>query len=220
MTETVLTISGDGGSRIWVDTLKITAKCDSGHGRLFIPATLYLNPIGKNKDWYFVISFKQCNLFLQNNPPIKITDGKSDSKPYKVVDSVSIPCNVEFVFNNDTIKVLEINRKKDKPEKTSTKNMKLRLDFYFNVELYETSSIQNTNAISRKSESFSQLPIEIPQSHWVKTLLPSLGYSDIWLVELPSAKKMVRVSWKYLAIGAGVFGMIKMFFWFSKFLWK
>ena len=60
--------------------------------------------------------------------------------------------------------------------------------------------------------------IEIPQSQWIKKILPSLGYSDIWLVELPSAKKMVRVSWKYLAIGAGVFGMIKMFFWFLKLL--
>lgn len=156
---------------------------------------------------------------MQNNSS-KITDGKSDFKSYEVVDSVSIPCNVEFTLNNDAIKVLEINRKKDKPEKISTKNMKLRLDFYFNVELYETSSIQNTNAISRKSESFSQLYIEIPQSHWVKTLLPSFGYSDIWLVELPSAKKMFRVSWKYLAIGAGVFGMTKMFFWFLKLLWK
>ena len=220
MAETALTISGDGGSRIGVDTSKIIAECASGHGRLFIPATLYLNPIGKNKDWYFAISFKQCNLFLQNNPPSKIADGKSDFKSHEVVDSVSIPCNVEFTLNNDTIKKLEINRKKDKPEKISTKNMKLRLDFYFNVELYKASSNQNTIANSTKSESYSRLPLEIPQSHWVKTLLPSLGYSDIWLVELPSAKKMFRVSWKYLAIVAGVFGVIKMIFWFLKPLWK
>lgn len=213
MAETDLTISGDRGSRIGVDTLKITAECDSGHGRLFIPAALYLNPIRKNKNRHFAISFNRCNLFSQDDKPIKITDGKSDFKPYEVVDSVSIPCNVEFTLNNDAIKVLEINRKKDTPEKISTKNMKLRLDFYFNLELYETSSIQNTNAISTKSESFSQLYLEIPQSHWVK-LLHSLGYQDICLVELPSVKKVVRVSWKYLTIGVKMFGVIKKFFGF------
>ena len=209
MPETDLTISGCGGSKIWVDTPKITADGGSAYPRLIIPATLYLNPIRKEQAEYFVISFDKCNLFLQDNS-CKITDGKSNFNPYPVHSLVSIPCTIEFTFDMNKIKELEKYRKGD---------IRFRLDFYFDASLYKILD-NNRNKPIKSEPHFCQLNIEIPQSQWIKKILPSFGYLDIWLVELPSAKKMFRVSWKYLAIGAGVFGMIKMFFWFSKLLWK
>ena len=103
MPETDLTISGCGGSKIWVDTPKITADGGSAYPRLIIPATLYLDPIRKEQAEYFVISFDQCNLFLQDNS-CKITDGKSNFKPYPVHSLVSIPCTIEFTFDMNKIK--------------------------------------------------------------------------------------------------------------------
>lgn len=206
MPRTDLIIDGCSGNRIWVESGEVTAE--SGLvPKLFIPAKLDLCPVNKRS---FVISNVKCSLFLQDKS-LKIADGISKFTPYTVSNSVdSIPCTIEFTLDIQVVKNIEKNRKG---------NLSLRLNFYFDVSLYDTLSNQAIKGSPVKSENiFSQLMLEIPQSQWVNKILPSLGCSGIILVELPSVKKVICVSWKYLLIGAGVVGVVKMFFWFLKFL--
>lgn len=208
MPKTDLVIDGCRENKIWVELGEITAE--SGLvPRLFIPAKLDLIPVNKCP---FVISYDKCVLFLQNKS-LYIANGISKFTPYPVSSSVdSIPCTIEFTLDIQVVKNIEKHRKD---------NIELRLDVYFNVSLYETLSSQNIKGSPAKSEHpFSQLMLEIPQSQWVKKILPSLGYTDISLVELPSVKKVTSVLWKYLAIVVKVIGWIKSFLELLKFLPK
>lgn len=208
MPRTDLVIDGCGGNRIWVEAGEVTAE--SGLvPKLFIPAKLDLCPVNKRS---FVISNVKCGLFLQNKS-LKIADGISKFTPYTVFSSVdSIPCTIELTIDIQGVKNIEKYRKD---------NIKLRLDVHFDVSLYDTLSNQAIKGPPVKSETiFSQLMLEIPQSQWVKKILPSLGYLDVRLIELPSIKKVIRVSWKYILAVSAVVGVIIKFSWFLKFLWK
>lgn len=85
-------------------------------------------------------------------------------------------------------------------------DLKVRLDFYFEVGTYEQLTIQQGQDEEKKilmGETytvFSQmLDLIIPQSDWIKKILPAFNYAEYILVEIPkSGNKIFTEAWTYL----------------------
>lgn len=197
MPETNLTIRSYSGGKIRVESTEIRAEGGPEYPRLVIPIRLDLNPVKgyQETEQRFVILDVQCSLFLQDHP-FKIADAIASLYPYKVsYPNTSNTYTIEFPMDLYRIGKIEEKRRG---------NIKLRLDFRFLIGLYKPFIIQSEEKQDTKDfltdfESPSaQLYLEVPQSHWVEKILPSLGYLEYFLVEMPKGKKVIREAWDYL----------------------
>jgi hypothetical protein len=192
MTEENLNINGVN-NKIQVDPVSIRAEGSPDYMRLIIPLDLDLHP---RVDKPFGIMDIRSSLFIRNR------EGKiADTLPLANLNTVSItqdvklPCNLEFPLDAYRITSLE--------NKRQGGDLTINLMLTFIVGIYEPLSeiidIQKAiNILTEISSYNNRLTIGIPQSHWVKNVLPSLGYSEYYLVEIPKGDKLITDAWNYL----------------------
>lgn len=194
MAYTYLSILGDSGNKIQVEPTAIRAEGSPEYTRLVVPINLDLKPINEKN---FSILGIRASLFIQNNPQ-KI----SDALPYMFSHKISkypqtIPLEIEFPLDAYRIEKIEEQRK--------GADLKIRLDLYFIIGIYEPLIVKSEGAqkangfLTEILTSFVQLQeIKIPQSHWVKDMLPKMGYSEYLLVEIPKGNEIIREAWDYI----------------------
>ncbi len=197
MSEADLIMRGCGGNKIRVEPTEIRAEGGPEYPRLIVFAKLDLNPI---RGWqageqHFVILNFQCGLFLQGHQ-FKIADAISNFAPSKVLSSnTSSSYNIEFPLDLYRIVKIEEKRRGD---------LRLRLDLRFLIGLYEPLVVQSgekqrpTDFLTEFESPSTQINLEVPKSHWVEKVLPSLGYLEYFLVEIPKGKKVIQDAWNYL----------------------
>jgi hypothetical protein len=198
MPKTDITIRRFSGNKIRVEPTSIIAEGFPGYSRLIIPVKLDLKPLnesGRNEEPFILLDIK-CSLYTQDNP-FKITDALPSSCNYKVFSPYTPTCHLEFPLDTYRLKEIEGKRKGG--------DLKINLNFYFVIGIYCPILIQEGEKQKTKHflndilTSFTQLrSIEIPQSHWVKNILPSLGYLEYLLVEIPKSNKILLKAWDYL----------------------
>lgn len=192
MPETSLTIRSDSRSKIRVEPTEIRAEGGVVYPRLIIPTRLVLNPVKgyDGKEQQFVIMDVQCNLFLQDRT-FKIADAIAYSVAFKVYNP-NTPFNHTIEFPMDPHRIGKIE------EIRIGTDLKIRLDLRFLIGLYESVCLQDEGKEQTKDfltefeSPLAQLNIEVPKSHWVEKILPSLGYSEYFLVEIPKGTKVIR----------------------------
>ncbi len=197
MAETDIRIESDAGNRIQIDPTQIRGEGGPDYPRLIIPLNLSLKPISgyKSQSKPFVISDIKGKLYIADNPQ-KISDALSTICNIRVFNAYTSQYYLEFPIDAYRVKKIEDKRKGT--------DLKLRLDLYFVVGLYESLTVQSEEQqdtkhfLSEIVTSFTQLTnIEVPQSSWVK-ILPSFGHADYFLVEVPKSVKIIKDAWSYL----------------------
>ena len=185
---------GNSGNKIQVEPIAIRAEGSPEYTRLVVPINLDLKPINEKN---FSILGIRASLFRQNNPQ-KI----SDALPHMFGHMISkypqtITRDIEFPLDAYRIEKIEEQRK--------GADLKIRLDLYFIIGIYEPLIVKSGEGQQAKDflteilTSFVQLQeIKIPQSHWVKDILPKMGYSEYLLVEIPKSNKIIREAWDYI----------------------
>lgn len=198
MAETSLTINGDSNNKIGIDPTQIRGEGGPDYPRLIMPLQLSLRPISNytSQNKPFVVWDIKSKLFMENNPQ-KISDALSSISNFRIFNSYTSQYDLEFPIDAYRVKKIEDIRK--------GADLKLRLDLYFVVGIYEPLIVQNDknqqvtkHFIAESETSFVQmLDIMVPQSSWIK-ILPSFGHTDYFLVEIPKSVKIIKDAWSYL----------------------
>lgn len=200
MVETDLRIGNDSGSRIRVAPTKIRADGALGYPRLIVPIDLDFKPISvygaKEKKPYTILGIRG-SLSVQDNSQ-KIADAQFQMYSDKIpLHPYNISRDLEFPLDAYRIEKIEEQRK--------GADLKIRLDLYFIIGIYESLTLESEEGQQTKDflteiqTSYAWLSdIKIPQSHWVKDILPKLGCLEYLLVEVPRHNKIIREAWNYL----------------------
>ncbi|TET47496.1 hypothetical protein E3J62_01310 [candidate division TA06 bacterium] len=185
-----LVIRTHSDSKIQVDPTEIKGGGGPGYPRLFVPVRLDLNRIPRPQETpqnYVVLSLQCGLLLLEDN--LKIADASPGFIPYKVnLPHAYVTPVIQFPLDLYRIKKIEESRKDD---------LKIRLDVQLIVGIYESfilqveGGVRTEDALSDFTSTSVQLDLEVPQSHWVREVLPSLGYGEITLIELPTPKQII-----------------------------
>lgn len=200
MAEKDLTIQGDSSCKIRIDPIAIRGEGSLEYTRLVIPLNLDVKPIKEgNEQKKFILLDIESSLFIQDSPQ-KIADAQSSSGyRHKISNPQELTSVIEFPLDAYRIKWIEEQRKGG--------DLKIRLELYFFIGIYDY--VQSTPFQQAKKEkkwfltefttSYVQLhDVKIPQSHWIKNILPSLYYLKYVLVELPEENKIIRNAWNYI----------------------
>ncbi|HMS38743.1 MAG TPA: hypothetical protein PKE69_00845 [Pyrinomonadaceae bacterium] len=128
--------------------------------------------------------------------------------PFKIADSITILSDLEFrkTYKNEydfrfefpldalRLKAIEASRSGDL-------NLKLIMKFQLAIKKPlrgNESSAESFFLIERFRNKRHELHIEIPQSYWVKNILPNLGLGEFFIIEIPKGSKTLEDAWKYL----------------------
>ena len=190
MAEQSLTIRGYRCIKIRVEATRIRGEGGPEYPRLIIPAELDLSPIGpRGEEQHFAILNVQCGLFLQD-PSLKIADAINNFSPNKVhFVGHSTTYEVEFPLDQYRIERIEEKRKDD---------LNITVSFHLITSLCMPQVIQRNDRqvteefLTTDFDSTSvRLSLDVPKSHWIEKVLPSLGYGEVRIVEIPLAEGIV-----------------------------
>lgn len=185
------------------DFKQASARGGKLYPRLYLPLKLNLNKIDKS---YIVeervpklaINSLNAGLFVENEQ-----EKLSDSLPI-FKDTIfhrnrtnSTVFELEFPLDYNKINLLEIKRGNDI-------NLKLALQFQFgifepiNVIVDSQLTTEKKYFITGYQTYFSDFNIEIPQSHWLKNVLPNLEVGEFFVIELPKGDIKLKKAWEYI----------------------
>jgi len=187
--EAGIAIGGVANGRVRVEPTHVKAEGGPFFPRLTIPIILDLNPgsSGQQDRSLFVTLTVECGLFIDGYGA-KVSDATLSTNPYPVRSSISLPWTLDFPLDPYRVQGIEGRRHGD---------LKLRLDLAFVVAfLGRISGTQaNTEVLTGLERTYSQIYIEVPQSHWVGKVLPALGSSTYFIIEVPSGNERTAPAW-------------------------
>ena len=197
MPETSISFSSRTVGTIKVESTDITAEGYPGYPRLIIPVHIKLNLDydyqGVEKR-YTVLKIQSTIVLSKFNT--KIADSLFIFTPYVVnSDGCSIQHRIEFPLNFPQVRRIEEERQEE---------LGLRLGFYILIVYSSPLSIivkgknETIYVQTHFEQRYFELPVEIPQSHWVKKVLPLLGAKDCFIIEVPKGKGMLQEAWNYI----------------------
>lgn len=197
MPEISISLSNRNNGTLKVEATEITAEGYYGYPRLIIPVHLKLNPdydYNNNVKPYTVLNI-QSSIVLPRNS-IKIADSLSTFIGRSISsDGHQFSPRIEFPLNFPQVSRIEKERQED---------LNLRLGFDILIAYYKRLPIgeKANNEIINVTTDFDyrhfDLNLEIPQSHWVKKVLPLLGANDCFIIEIPKGEGLLKDAWNYL----------------------
>jgi hypothetical protein len=203
MAETSLSIQSYSVIKVRVEPTSIRGTGTSEYLRLAVPLNLSLSPIkefrqigSKEQGKPFVILDIKGSLFLQDSSQ-QIADSLPTTHIHRVFNAWDTSDELEFPLDYRRIEEIE--------EKRKGGDLMIRLDFRSIVGVYEPLILSEGGKQAKKNflaeieTPFAQMSnIIIPQSHWVKNILPSLGRSKYILVEIPESNSTIKEVCDYL----------------------
>lgn len=181
MSETTFTISNNAGNSVQPEIPKIKATGGREYPRLIVPLRLSLSPIKLSKDekQYFDLISIHCELFIASSS-LKISDAIFDMNPARINNRILNSYEIEFPLDAYRVGLLQNKRAGD---------VHFRIVFSCLVGLYEKGFI------SRFERPYAQFEFKIPQSDWVKNILPSWDYCEYFIIEIPIGTKAIQKAW-------------------------
>jgi hypothetical protein len=180
--------------RVEVDPLYIRFSGGHEYPLLIIPTKLSINASKEqgNVPHFAVVGIKS-ELLLAGHP-YKLADSLLNLNPISFTNrrNVSNDYQLEFPLDIPRLKFIEEKRRGD---------LKLQLTFSLLICLFKPFSTQNDLQDSLDFDrliSNHGLDINIPQSHWVNRILPTLSLMDYFLIEIPKGNQTLQEAWKYL----------------------
>lgn len=179
------------------DFKNIIAQGGLLYPRLILPINLSLKKtdVNDSKLPRFIITTVLSELFVE---------GIS----FKIADSIPILSCFEFLKTYDLDRTFSFdfpldNQKLKAIEASRTGDIEFKLTISFQIAI---QSVLNPNAedldkiyfIDNFQSQSLQLQIEIPQSHWIKNVLPNLGQGEFFVIELPKGDKTIEKAWELL----------------------
>jgi hypothetical protein len=180
-----LTIRSYTGNEILIEPADITANRGLEYSRLIIPVKLNLNPIKEydNRDLSFDLINLRAELFLEDKH-LKVSDLVFGFFPYSVKQpKLNITYRLEFPLDYKRIMKIEEYRRH---------NLSIQIHFNF------TTAIYDYNTVNSFENCYSQLKVDIEQSHWIKNILPSLSFGEYFLIEIPRGDELIEKAWAYI----------------------
>lgn len=172
-----------GSARI--TTNNVTAFGAPQSPYLRIPVELQLNPIGMKNGAnieYSILNMK-AKLFTQDS---NIMISKSDVdqiSEHRIKHKFDYPCYFDFPLNMFKVNLLENVRAKD---------LKLELQFTIHFSIFRDGNLSDFRNYKHR------LKPSIPQSHWIDNVLPKLGHTQYFLIEIPKGRKTMPEIWNKL----------------------
>ena len=194
-----LSIGSYSNIRVEVDPLRIRFSGGREYPRLVIPTEVTIEAIKEPRSAVprFTIINIGSELWLLGYEH-KLTDSIIDIYPlsFKNRRDVSYSYHLEFPFDASRLKLIEETRRGD---------LKLRLSYRLLIGRYEVFLTQGEASPEQKEliADFEEInstgfDVDIPQSHWVVNVLPTLNLMDYFLIEIPKGNKTLREAWSYL----------------------
>lgn len=170
--------------------------------RIYLPLELKLNKLDKvfvteQKIPKFIINAVKAELYVENYHE-KLSDSLllfNETTFYRSRTN-STRLRLEFPVDHNKIDRIEINRGND---------VKLKLKLQFQLGICEAINVVVDNRLTEtkyfitdyhiSSEDFD---IEIPQSYWLKNVLPNLGVGEFFVIELPKGNQELQKAWEYI----------------------
>lgn len=204
MAESGVQLHGVGSGSLRVDPTEINAEGGPIYPRLKVPLHLDFDPAGTGQqDQFFTILAIECGLFLAEHM-LKISDATPITDLFTVRSyGASTTWNLEFPLDAYRVKGLEARRHGD---------LKVRFDFAFVVGLQSRVAFPDKpnqgarDVLAGFQKVNSQIYVEVPQSHWVGRVLPGLGSSAYFIVEVPSGNEHIAPAWALIGKAESAFG--------------
>lgn len=196
MREEGLTINNYGIGKVVADPTWISGAGGFDFSRLIIPVKIELNQLNAKVRPYTILSV-QSSLYIQGFPPTtKIADAFIEHFEPLRVSQYSFHHNFTLEFPLDVYKIKRI-------EETRREDIGIIIKLKFIYGLYSELPDKSTGAPLQFLTEFSSLRvemnIEIPQSHWIKKVLPGLGLGEFFIVEIPKGDGMIKEAWELMA---------------------
>ena len=187
---------------ITFDFKQTSAMGGNLYPRLYLPLELNLNKIDKSyileeKVPKLLVNSVKAELFVENE-----SEKLSDSLPI-FKDTIfhrdktnSTTLRLEFPLDHRKINVLEIKRGND---------INLKLNLHFQLGVFSPINVMVDSRITERKyfitdyqTSSYDFNIEIPQTYWLKNVLPNLGIGEFFVIELPRGNSELKDAWKYI----------------------
>ena len=171
--------------------------------RLFLPLNLELKKLDKNliieqKIPKFIINSVKAELYVENEPE-KLSDSIPIFSEATFYRNRTESANLRFEFPVDHNKIdrIEINRSDD---------IKLKMAIQFQLAVFEpinyavdTHLTETKYFITNYRTIYEDFNVEIPQSYWLKNVLPNLGVGEFFVIELPKGTDEIREAWEFIS---------------------
>ncbi len=189
------------GNEIQVEILEIGGKGDYIYPILIIPVKFTIIPESLGEKLGLILFYFRCELFLEKDAH-RIAETicfLNEITQFKRTKNI----NIEFPLDPFRIKRIEEKRIGDL-------SIKLHFKLYYGITRPVLLQINGTqskkfNIVVEYENTSAELPLTIPQSHWVKKILPSLSINDYFLVEIPTGEKVIQEAWKILELAENAF---------------
>lgn len=192
MPDTTIAVRGNPTNKLRMDSTEIIAKDGPVYPRLVVPVHLDFAPTGAGQETRpFLALGAGCELFLTDHL-MKISDATFSLNPLTVGYVCSTIWNLEFPLDPQRVKEIEARRHG---------NLKLRFDFAFvfgHLDRVARPDKPNQGPIDvfvGLERSPAQIYLEVPQSDWAGKILPKLGSSAYFLVEISAGKEHTAQAW-------------------------
>ena len=187
MPETNVQIGNYCSGNLRIEPTAINAEGGPFFPRLKIPISIDVNAMQGNS---LVSLTTEASLYVKDRLG-KVADATPMLLPQAIRGTSSVRPILEFALDPFRVRGLEGLRHGD---------MHLRLDVVMIALILartqgSQSQIEVFTGIDR---SFAQLYVDIPQSHWVDKILPAVGSSNYFLVEIPARSKYVGSAWSLI----------------------
>lgn len=203
MPETTFSVHGSSTNILRMDPTEIMAQGGRVYPRLMVPIHLDFSPaaVGQEARTFLALG-AGCELFLSEHFA-KIADAKPNINTLRVTGNCSTVWNLEFPLDPYRVKEIEARRHG---------NLKLRFDFAFafghldRVARLDQPSQRPIDAFVGLEKSNAQIYLEVPQSDWVGKILPALGSSTYFIVEIPAGAEHTAQAWALIEKAETAFG--------------
>lgn len=201
----VVTSGGNTTCRLKLDELEIKGEGWRAYPRLIVPFRIRLaGPLtGKEDGSQEFVMAGRCGLYI---PDIKdkVADGMLLDLGQPINAGSDAGLRFEFPLDPLRVRLIEEHRKGD-----------LRLRFGMQLSMLGGKStafpiaggvsITGHSSIDPHALYGHMENVTIPQSHWVKTVLPSWELFEYFLVEVPRGATTIEAAWKYVASAEAAF---------------
>lgn len=193
------TSGGNTTCRLKLDELAIRGEGWRAYPRLVIPFRIQLGapPFRKEDDDHEFVVAGWCGLHI---PGIKdkVADGILMGLGQPVYADNDAGLSFEFPLDPLRVRLIEAHRKGD---------LRLRLGIQLSMLGGKATPFKIDAAVSRTGyvavtphALYANMEnVTIPQSHWVKNVLPAWELFDYFLVEVPRGTTTIEAAWKYVA---------------------
>lgn len=157
--------------KVTIDPTAITGDEGIGNPRLLVPFVIDAQPSTQNEGReYSPLAIRAKLVTAEPKARLCISQAMSDFQSLRIWSAISATYTLEFPFTREAL--------------IGTQKVRVK-DFAAVVVGQLVLTMRTNDAVSDVNTAHFEVPVTIPQSRWVETILPALGFRRYFLVEIP-----------------------------------